>query len=62
MTERLDPRIQNAIVLYNDQPIDAPDKMNVIVECIEQLLSVSCDNQAEKKGKYNDGNIGKNQK
>lgn len=64
MTERLDPRIKNAIVLYNDQPIDAPDKMSVIVECIEQLLSAPGGNQSfsEKKGIYSDGNIRKNQK
>jgi len=64
MTERLDPRIQNAIILYNDQPIDTLDKMSVLVECMEQILSASGGNQtsSEKKGIYSDGNIGENQK
>ena len=62
MIEKLDPRIKNAIILYNNQPIDASDKMSVIIECIEQLLSASGEKQpSSQKGTHSNGNIGENQ-
>ena len=65
MTQWIDKRLEKATVSFKDQLIN-PTAINILAECLEMISEEFFNNSAvslkpnKKKGKCNNGNIGKN--